>query len=64
MGAVIPAFAQDAKDDTIEEVYVTGSRIKADGFESASPVMISTADEIKATGINKIEDFLNRDRKS
>ena len=59
MGAVIPAFAQDAKDDTIEEVYVTGSRIKADGFESASPVMISTADEIKATGINKIEDFLN-----
>ena len=59
VGAVTPAFAQDAKDDTIEEVYVTGSRIKADGFESASPVMISTADEIKATGINKIEDFLN-----
>ena len=59
VGAVTPAFAQDAKDETIEEVYVTGSLIKADGFESASPVMISTADEIKATGINKIEDFLN-----
>jgi outer membrane receptor protein involved in Fe transport len=49
-----------AQDETLEEVVVTGSLIKReDGFESASPVMISSAAEIDATGINKIEDFLN-----
>lgn len=48
-----------AQDGDLEEIIVTGSLIKADGFESASPVTISTAEDIKATGISKIEDFLN-----
>ena len=44
----------------LEEVVVTGSLIKrSDGFESASPVVVSNAADIAATGISKIEDFLN-----
>ena len=49
-----------AQDETLEEVVVTGSLIKrSDGFESASPVVVSNAADIAATGISKIEDFLN-----
>jgi iron complex outermembrane recepter protein len=57
--SVLPVAHAIADENSLEEVVVTGSRIKTDGFESASPVTVSTALEIKATGINKIEDFLN-----
>jgi outer membrane receptor protein involved in Fe transport len=57
--SVLPAANTFADESALEEVVVTGSRIKTDGFASASPVTVSTAVEIKATGINKIEDFLN-----
>ena len=54
------AFGQEEDSDMLEEVIVTGSLIKrVDGFESASPVVVSTAADISATGISKIEDFLN-----
>jgi|TARA_B110000503_G_scaffold28800_1_gene46113 outer membrane cobalamin receptor len=54
------AFGQEETSDALEEVIVTGSLIKrVDGFESASPVVVSTAADISATGISKIEDFLN-----
>lgn len=52
------AYAQQNGSD-VEEVVVTGSRIKTDGFESASPVSVSTSLDIQASGISKIEDFLN-----
>ena len=54
------AFGQEENSDMLEEVIVTGSLIKrVDGFESASPVVVATAADISATGISKIEDFLN-----
>ena len=53
-------FGQEEASDALEEVIVTGSLIKrVDGFESASPVVVSTAAEISASGISKVEDFLN-----
>ena len=54
------AFGQEETSDMLEEVIVTGSLIKrVDGFESASPVVVATAEDISASGISKIEDFLN-----
>ena len=54
------AFGQEETSEALEEVIVTGSLIKrVDGFESASPVVVSTAAEISASGISKVEDFLN-----
>tara|TARA_B110000967_G_scaffold115211_1_gene117903 strand:- start:2740 stop:5472 length:2733 start_codon:yes stop_codon:yes gene_type:complete len=54
-------MAQDTTEEAeLEEVIVTGSLIKrADGFESSSPVVVATAADISATGISKIEDYLN-----
>lgn len=61
LSAAMPLMAQDTNEEAeIEEVYVTGSRIKrADGFESSSPVIVATFEEIKSSGISKIEDYLN-----
>ncbi|WP_298439338.1 TonB-dependent receptor [uncultured Ferrimonas sp.] len=51
------AFA--AEGDEVERIEVTGSRIKRVDMEGSSPVAVITAEEIKATGITRIEDFLN-----
>ncbi|MBT6799546.1 MAG: TonB-dependent receptor plug domain-containing protein, partial [Porticoccaceae bacterium] len=57
----MPLMAQDTSEEAeIEEVLITGSRIKrADGFESSSPVIVASFEEIQASGINKIEDYMN-----
>jgi len=61
LSAATPIVAQDTNEEAeLEEIYVTGSRIKrADGFESSSPVIVATFEEIKSSGISKIEDYLN-----
>ena len=53
-------IAQDESADDVEEVIVTGTRLKADGFEAVSPVTVVTADNIKRTGQTRIEDILNQ----
>ena len=53
-------IAQDESADDVEEVIVTGTRLKADGFEAVSPVSVVTADNIKRTGQTRIEDILNQ----
>ena len=53
-------MAQDESADDVEEVIVTGTRLKADGFEAVSPVSVVTADNIKRTGQTRIEDILNQ----
>ena len=54
-------IAQDeAADEDVEEVIVTGTRLKANGFEAVSPVTVVTADNIKRTGQTRIEDILNQ----
>jgi iron complex outermembrane receptor protein len=53
-------IAQDESADDVEEVIVTGTRLKVDGFEAVSPVTVVTADNIKRTGQTRIEDVLNQ----
>ncbi len=56
-----PAQAQDAaaEEDAGEAIVVTGSRIARPNAESASPVTVVSADDIKETGSTKIEDLTN-----
>jgi iron complex outermembrane receptor protein len=44
---------------SLQEVVVTGSRIAAPNLESISPVTAVTSEEIKTTGVVRIEDLLN-----
>lgn len=58
------AVAQDEQSDEdeliLEEVIVTGSRIKTlDGFGRTSPVTVIGMDAIKSTGLTRVEDVLN-----
>src|SRR6185312_9181398 len=41
------------------EVVVTGSRIATPNLDSISPVTAVNAEEIKATGVTRVEDLLN-----
>src|SRR5882724_4399558 len=43
----------------LQEVVVTGSRISAPNLEAISPVTAVTSEEIKTTGVVRIEDLLN-----
>lgn len=60
------AYAQDGGDvagdsaDTLEEVYVTGSRIKRPNIEGASPVTVISQEQLAATGLTDVGDLLQR----
>jgi outer membrane receptor protein involved in Fe transport len=58
-----PAFAQDSYDsveaEAVEEIVVTGSRIKRRNLVSTSPVTQVDAIELEFQGITRIEDMLN-----
>ena len=52
-------FAQDeSDDDNVEEVVVTGSKIKKDEFASSSPLDIVSAEEILESGAASIDEYL------
>lgn len=56
-----PAQAQadsTSDDQTIEEVIVTGSRIRRDTFSSASPMEVVLTDAAAAKGINNVASLL------
>lgn len=56
------AFAQDESEAGVEaeeRIQVTGSRIKRTDYETASPVQITSAEEIKLSGFTRIEDLMN-----
>lgn len=56
-GLSTAAYAQDAE---LEEVVVTGSRIaRQDGFAAVAPVSIVNSDDIRSTGLTRMEDVLN-----
>ncbi len=62
-----PAFAQEtqvgpqtsATQEPGETIVVTGSRIPRPDLESASPVTVIGAVEIKQTGVTRVEDLIN-----
>src|SRR5262249_16285659 len=53
--------AAPADDETtqIQEVVVTGSRITAPNLEAISPITAVSSEEIKETGVTRVEDLLN-----
>lgn len=68
-GAVVATFgtaqaqqgpaAAASGDVELQEVVVTGSRIKQPALEAASPITTVSAAEIQQTGTSRIEDLLN-----
>ena len=54
-----PAIAQDAADDeVVEEIVVTGSRIKKDSFSSAAPMEVILTESATARGITDVATLL------
>ena len=50
-----------AGEDTVEEVVVTGTRIRRDGYQAPTPLTVLSRDEIENTSpTNNIADFVNQ----
>ena len=58
----MPAMAQDDKKtgETLEDVVVTGSRIKRADAETAQPVLVVTRADIEKTGLTSVGDVVQR----
>ena len=54
--AVQPVFAQESN---LQRMEITGTRIKTIDTEGQSPVVVMTAESIKAEGIRSVEGLLN-----
>jgi len=52
------AYAEDAMQELMEEIVVTGSRIKSSNLVSASPVTVISADEMIFQGTARVEDMM------
>src|SRR5215213_10029810 len=52
-----PAFAQDTE---VEEVVVTGSRIRSANLEGTSPVTTVTSVDIATQGVTRVEDLITQ----
>jgi len=60
IGVTGVSFSNVSPAQELQEVVVTGTRIKTvDGFGQASPVAVVSAEDIKATGLTRLEDVLN-----
>jgi len=49
-----------AQDDVLEEIVVTGSRIKRSDLDSASPVTVLNRDDMLATGLTDVGNIIKR----
>jgi iron complex outermembrane recepter protein len=58
----MPAMAQEekSKEDTLEDVVVTGSRIRRADAETAQPVLVVTRADIEKTGLTSVGDIVQR----
>jgi outer membrane receptor protein involved in Fe transport len=54
-----PAKVAAETTPELQEVVVTGSRIATPNLDAISPVTAITSEEIKSSGVTKIEDLLN-----
>ena len=55
--AAAEGAADAAADETIEEIVVTGTRVRRSSFDSASPLSIITADDLDSLGISGLSDL-------
>src|SRR5450759_4680754 len=49
----------EAASGPLQEIVVTGSRIRSTNLVSISPVTTVSATDIQATGLTRVEDILN-----
>ena len=57
-GGSLPAWAEEAEDASMEEVVVTGSRIKRADLDSASPITMIPREDLVLSGLTDVGDFL------
>jgi iron complex outermembrane receptor protein len=55
---MVPGGGALAQNEVVEEIQVTGSRIRRDTFDSASPISVMDADDIDRSGMSAIGDLL------
>jgi outer membrane cobalamin receptor len=55
--STLPVFAQDTE---IDQIVVTGSRIKMANLEGTSPVTQVTSADIATQGVTRVEDLINQ----
>jgi len=60
VGPSMPAAAQEAADRAIEEVTVTGSRIRRQDFTANAPIMTVDRSTFEETGAIGVETILNQ----
>lgn len=64
VAGINPAYAQDADADDenleVEEVVVTGSRIKRTGFDTTNPATVINSDFIELRAFNNVAQALNQ----
>jgi iron complex outermembrane receptor protein len=53
-----PTFAADEGVEEVERIQVTGSRLKRTDMESASPITVISAEQLKVQGIQDVGQFL------
>lgn len=54
------AAPQSSENDAPADILVTGSRLKRDGYEEPTPVLVSTTDELMKSAPTNIADGLNQ----
>ena len=57
-GSSLPAFAQDAGDDEIAAVVITGTRIARQETEASTPVQVLSSDYLQSQGSQNVVDIL------
>ncbi|MCG2585902.1 TonB-dependent receptor [Massilia sp. TS11] len=57
-GLALPALAQEAKQDTMQRVEITGSSIKRIAQEGALPIQTLSRKDIEQTGVNNVADLV------
>jgi iron complex outermembrane receptor protein len=60
MFSSMQVLAADDAVNSIEKIQVTGSRIKRSDMETASPVTLISADEIRASGATSVDSVLQQ----
>lgn len=59
VGRGAPAFAQDAEQvSQVQDIVVTGSRIRQRNLETTSPVVQVTGEDIAVAGVTRVEDLV------
>ncbi|KJY96267.1 TonB-dependent receptor domain-containing protein [Pseudoalteromonas ruthenica] len=53
------AIAAEEGADDVERIEVTGSRIKRTDLETATPVQVTSAEDIAMSGFTRVEDIMN-----